>query len=84
MSLELQSCIEWKGGKKQKKGKKRGPFGCKVQGALPDHLYLLLTNFGQVINVEAELWPNNMGLKNEVLLGCLKEHIWNLGNILGT
>ncbi len=45
----------------------------------------------ETINIEAEPWPNNMGLKNEVLLGCLKEHIWNLrtfwepdNNILGT
>jgi hypothetical protein len=68
MSPELQSCIEWKG------GKKRGGTSW-VHGTLPNHLYLLLTNFGQFINMEAEPWPNNMGLKNEVLLGCLKEHI---------
>jgi len=70
------------GREKTKKKKKKGASW--MQGALPDHLYLLLTNFGQLINIEAEPWPNNMGLKNEVLLGCLKEHIWNLGNILGT
>jgi hypothetical protein len=80
MSQELQSCIEWKGEKKE--GKKRGASWVDV--ALPDDLYLLLTNFGQVINMEAEPWPKNMGLKNEVLFGCLKEHIWNLGNTLGT
>jgi hypothetical protein len=34
--------------------------------------------------MDVELWPNNMGLKMKCYWECFKEHIRDLGNILGT